>query len=293
MAIDISAWLKDLGFTEDESKALLPQFQTRADKLEHNQRMQSDYSKSMNDLKKAQDTLATQEARLNADMAEWAQMTEAEKAASGDLKAKLDAAEGTVFVLNQKVLRLAEDAGVDPKTILGDEKVEPPKKVEPTVDLTPLQQQLGWVSNYFLTLNAELPAIAQEHFELTGERLNTREFIAGIKADLATGKAKPEDVDPVARWEKTYGIAAKRAAKVQQSHDSEIKAAEERGRMAERSEAALPNTHPRVGTHSPLFKALPTTGSVLKRPQPSQRLQGAITALATGKYRNAGKEPAA
>jgi len=296
MAIDTLKWLKeDLGFTEDEAKALLPQFETRAEKLEKGFLRQSDYSKHMNDLKKTQDTLAAAEAKLNADMAEWAEMTAAEKAEAGDLKTKIDAAEAKIFSLTQKATRLAEDAGVDPKTILGDEVIPPKKEPSPTAfDPGPLQQQIGGIAEYMLTLNAELPAIAEEHFQLTGERLDTRKFIGDIKAAIATGKAKPADLDPVKRWESTYDIPAKRQAKAVEKHDAEIKAAEERGRLAAASEMALPNNGMRPGTHSPVFKTSNVAqGSKLQRPQPSDRLSGAINALRNGTYRQGGPGKAA
>ncbi len=143
-----------------------------------------------------------------------------------------------------------------------------------------------------MTLSADLPYIAQQHFELTGERLDTRAFIAGIKDDIASGK-KGAVMDPVQRWEAQYQIPEKRQAQATAKYDADIKAAEDRGRTAALSEAALPNTGVRQGSHSPVFKTSNVNnGSILKRPQPSQRLGGAVGALATGKYRNDGQKTA-
>ncbi len=76
MALDTLKWLTDeLGFTADEAKELGPKFADRAEKIEKGYLRQSDYSKSMNDLKKTQDTLTAAEAKLNGEMAEWAQLT--------------------------------------------------------------------------------------------------------------------------------------------------------------------------------------------------------------------------
>jgi hypothetical protein len=292
MAFDTKAWLTDLKFSEDEIKDLLPRFETRSTDLEKGQLRQSEFSRLMNSeqakLAKAQDDLSAKESKLNSDMAEWASMTAAEQAQHGELKVRIDASEEKVFKLQQKIVRLAEDAGIDPKTVLEGE-VTPPKKEDPKpVDLDPLRQQIGGLADYMLTLNAELPAIAQEHFELTGERLDTRAFIASIKNDLKTGKATAEQLDPVRRWETQYGIPAKRTEKSATQRKAELDAAREEGRMAALTESSLPNTRPVTGTHSPLLRsAIPKDGgSKLSRPQPSQRMAGAIAALATGKYRS-------
>src|ERR1039458_6339080 len=103
MAFDTTAWLKELDFTEDEIKALGPQFGSKADKLEKNQLRQSEFSKMMNTEQakfvKAQDALTAAETKLNGEMAEWAELTAAEKASAGDLRKKLDDSEARVFQL--------------------------------------------------------------------------------------------------------------------------------------------------------------------------------------------------
>lgn len=290
MAFDIAKWLtEDLKFDADKAKELAPMFADRADTLEKGYLRQSDYSKQMNDLGKTQKALDDANAKLTAEMAEWAEMTTAEKAQSGDLRDKLDQSQQRVLVLEQKVSKLATDAGIDPKTVLPGGEATPPKK-DPVFNADEFSQrlgaQIGGVADYMLTVSAELPAIAQEHLELTGERFDSRAFIAGIKADIKANKV--ENLDPVKRWEAQYGIAEKRTAKgieAAKAHDEQIR---QETRAAVLSEQALPNTGIKPGSHAVVFKQDPAhPGNLAKRPVPAQRLQSAIAALQTHKYRQA------
>ncbi len=242
MAFDTKKWLtEDLGFTADEADTLLPKFGDRADKIEKGYLRQADYSRSMNDLKTLEGQIAKNEAKLNADMAEWAEMTAGEQAASTKLKADIEAAQTRAYQLEQRLKRVAEENGIDPKTVLEGDPT-PPKVKEPVAfDSKELEvrinTQLGGIATYMLDLNAELPAIAQEHFDLTGQRLDTRAFIAGIKADIKAGKT--DNLDPVKRWEAEHQIPQKRIEKQNADIDTRIKAAREEGRTAGISEAAL------------------------------------------------------
>lgn len=288
MAFDTKKWLiDDLGFSAEDAEAMLPKFADRADKLEKGYLRQSDYSKSMNDVSKTQKALDDANAKLNGEMAEWAELTAAEQTKATALRERIEKSDARAFELEQKLTRVAEENGIDPKTLLGTEPAKPaPKAAEFDADgfSKTFDAKLGGIANYMLDLNAELPAIAQEHFELTGERLDTRAFIAGIKDDIKTGKTG--NLDPVKRWEAQYQIPTKRSEKATKDIDQRIATARAEERQSVLSEQSLPNTQPRQGTHSPLFTATQaTSGSVLKRPQPSQRMAGAVAALATGKYR--------
>lgn len=287
--------VEELDYTEAEADAFTEKDQGRIAKALKGFLRQTDYSKSMNDLNTTRETLTAAEAKLNSEMADWAEMTTAERASAGDLRKKLDDSEARVFQLTQKATRLAEEAGIDPKTIIGDEP--PPKKKEPetqAVDLDPLRNQINGFADYMLDLSAILPAIQQEHFELTGTRLDTRKFVADIKADLRTGKKTAADLDPMARWEREYKIPDIRATKQKESRDAELKAAREEGRTQALSEAALPNTSTRPGQHAPVFRTSNVAeGSKLTRPQPGAKNASAVAALATGKYRTGNKGAAA
>jgi uncharacterized protein YoxC len=292
MAIDTKAWMKSVGFSDEKIAQLLPEFEPVAEGLERSVMMRSDHSRELDRIRKLQEDLDAKNEKLTADIAEWAEMSSAEKAANGDLREKIEAAQTKVYDLTQKVTRLATDAGIDPKTILGDGTVDPPvKKQDPPAafDPTPLQAQIGGIAEYMITLAGELPAIAEEHLRLTGERLDTRAFTNQIKADIATGKFKPGDLDPVTRWEKQFDIPAKRTAAAEKAVDDRIKAARAEERSAVLSEQALPGGGNRPGHTAPVFKTTSVgTGSKLQRPQPGARLAGAVSALATGKYRTGG-----
>lgn len=284
MAFDLEKWLKeDLGLNEDELKAVQPHLAARGDKIEKGQLRQADYGRQMDALKKTQDDLKVSNDKLTADMAEWASMTAAEKAESGDLKAKIDAAEAKAFQLQQKLVRLAESTGVDLKTVLEGEPLPPKKEEAPAFDPSPLVQQMGGIADYMLSLNAKLPRIAREHKALTGEEFDEDAFIDGIRADMKSGK-KDVVLDPMKRWETANNIPTKRAEAAAATRQKELDAAREEGRIAARSEQMLPNAggrpqHP----GSPAFRTVGEQ-SKLQRPQPMDRLAGARTALASRKY---------
>lgn len=291
MAFDTKAWLvEELGFSAEDAEAMLPKFSDRSDKIEKGILRQKEFSRKMNEfdakVAKTQAEIEATNAKLTQEMADWAELTSAEKAQAGDLREKLDASQERIFKLEQKLTRMAEDSGVDPKTVLPGGEATPPKKEAATsvFDPTPLQQQIGGVTEYMLSLTADLPAIAQEHFELTGERLDTRAFIAGIKNDLK--HKKTDNLDPVKRWESQFEIPAKRTERSTKQRNDELEAAREEGRVAARSEAMLPNTRPVGQGTSPVFRTVGQGGSKLQRPQPSDRMAGARAALASGKYRN-------
>ncbi len=104
-------------------------------------------------------------------------------------------------------------------------------------------------------------------------------FIDGIQKDIAAGKT--DNIDPVKRWEGANNIPAKRVeaqAQATKDRETQIRAEE---RAAVLSEQAIPG-QPRQGEHAPVFKGLGE--SKLQRPQPGNRLSGAVSALATGRY---------
>lgn len=294
MALDTKAWMKSVGFSDEAIARLAPELETVADGIDKSVLMRSDYSREMNKLTAAKTELATANDRLVAEMAEWAETNSADTSARQELQDAIEASEQKILKLTQKATRLAEQAGLDPKDALGDlGDVTPPVKKETPVtafDPTPLQLQVGRVAEYMVTLAGELPAIADEHFRLTGERFDTRAFTAAIKADIQGGKATPESLDPVKRWEAQFDIPAKRTAAGQKAIDEQIAAARAEGRTAGLSEAALPGAgRPRADTHAAAFRTTSTTvGSKLQRPQPSARLAGAVAAINEGRYRNVG-----
>lgn len=292
MALDTKAWMKSVGFSDEKIAQLLPEFEPVAAGIEKQVLMQSDYSREMDKLRKLGDDIAARDAKLTDDMTEWAEMSSAEKAANGDLKKAIDDANAKIYTLTQKATRLAEQAGVDPKEILGDGDVKPPEKKEPVAfDSTPLQRQIGGIAEYMIGLAGDLPYIASEHERLTGEKFDARAFTAQIKADIAGGKATPEILDPVARWEKQFDIPAKRAAAGEKAIEDRIATARAEERTAVLSEQALPGGGAHRTPHGgAAFKTTSqTTGSKLARPQPSHRLAGAVAALNNGTYRTGGR----
>ena len=289
MAFDLDGFVKELGVTGDEETALRAALgkPERLSVLEKNQLRQSDYSRQQDALKKSQEDLAKQSTRLEAEMAEWASLTAAEKESATKLRESLEATEQKVLTLTQRVTRIATDAGLDPaKALEGiDQPVKKPEpKVEP-IDTSKFvgAEQFGQFGKYMFDLVSELPMIAAEHFALTGEHLNTRELKAEIEARAGT---KGANLDPRAIWEEKYQIPVKRETKTKEARAAEIAEAEKRGFERARSEAALP-IPPSNGMRSPVLRTQDGKPheSVLKRPAPESGVRAAAQALATGKYR--------
>lgn len=292
---DTKKWLvEDLGFSEDEAKDLIPKFEAKAEKVGSGFLRQSDYDRLMNEskaeLQKGKADLDAANEKLNAEMAEWASLTAAEKAQATQLRADLEKAQQDVLKHRQIVTRIATEAGLDPEKVLAG--TAEPKKEEPKpqqVDLSGLAkaEQLAGLANMALTLPAELMAIAAEHQELTGERLDTRDIIRELQARAQT-KGNQKSLDPRQIWEELKAIPEKRTEVEKKRFDDAIKAAEARGREAALTEASIPGQQP-PGRHAPVFVK---QESKLQRPQPGTSLQSAIAALRTGKYATGQKKPA-
>ena len=286
MAFDTKQWLTDLGFTEAEIGELAPKFETRADSLEKNQLRQADFSRAQDALKKQQEEVATLKAQEEQYINEWATLTATEKATGQRLRVEKEQAEARALALTQRLTRMAEEAGLDPKKALEGIDHPPPKKEDPPpIDTSQFVRgdQLGTISSYLFGLIAELPMLAQEHFDLTGERLDTRALRAKIEEQ---SKQKGANLDPRALWESTYNIPEKRATKAKQEREAELAAAEKRGYDKARTEQALP-VPPSTGMNSPLLRTVDgqPRESILKRPQPEQGVRKAAEAIASGKYR--------
>lgn len=231
--------------------------------------------------------------RLVAEMAEWGNLSKTEQAAATELRASLEAARVRATQLETRLTTLATQHGVDPKPLLEGTAVVPEvkKPVEVPADDRRFAD-LGQALAFNLDLPAALQYIADEHRELTGQRLDTREITALVKKNAAV---KGATINPVEIWEEKFKIPELRQAKAQKAVDDRVAAADMTGYERGRSEAALP-TSTTPGRHAPVFGRRDTAGhiqprtSALQRPQPGTSVQRAVAALATGKYR---QQPAA
>jgi len=294
MAFDTKKWLVDeLGFSDAEATELAPKFtEDRAKKLEGGFLRQADYSKRMNEfqneVKKTQKDLADANERLNNEMAAWAEMTSAEKAKATQQRVDLEKAQQDVLRLTQKITTVAEQAGIDPKTLLEGTTVTPPKTedTKPPVDLSGYAKagDVGAVANMALRLPAQLAKIAREHQALTGKVLDEDVIIDEIQRRANT-RGNTKSLDPKAVWEELNDVPALRETVAKKQYDEAIAAAEARGREAALTESSIPGQPP-AGKHSPVFSANRGAESKFQRPQPGTRLQGAIAALRTGKYKD-------
>lgn len=309
MGFDVKAWLKDLGFSDEEQTALLPQFSTsdRETRLEKGQLRQTDYSRQMDagnaELATERTRLEEADTKLNRELSEWAtvQGASAEKVTAA--AARITTLEQQVLTGRQRVEQIATAQGLDPKPYLEGLETTPPDPgaaappggpgappvVEPP-DLSGLAKttDVATMNAFMFELQTTLPMLQAEHLALTGKPLDTVALGAEIQRRAKAG----EPLDPRATWEALHDIPAKRTAAADTKHAADITAAEERGRQAQASEAALPTGSP-VGKRAIVFQPAPnadgTPGeartSALERPPPSSRVTGAVQALATGKYR--------
>lgn len=278
MALAVKDWMKtELGFTDAEIVAFNPEalaaLETRAPKIEGGYLRQADYSKKMNEL-------SAKSEQLTAEIADWTETQTTTVAEAKEKQAAIDKLELEHTRLTQIARNMAEQAGVDPTEAL--KGISEPKPKEPPVatkdfDPTPVYGQISNVAKYLLDLATELPVIAAEHLQLTGEHLDTRK----LRAEIETRAKAKQSTDPREVWETLYSIPDKREAARVKTYDAEIAAAEARGREAARSEAAIPGASA-PGSHAPVFQ---NRTSVLQRPQPGRNTAGFAQSLAKGTYR--------
>ena len=284
----------DADFTDDQLTGLS---KAQLEKLAEGYMRQSDYDRLMNEgkaeLQKAQSELETANQRLNAEMAEWAQVQSGSKQATDKMRADLEAAQNRVLLLQQRVTRIATDAGLDVSKALEGIDQPPPKKPDtPQVDLTGLaklddvNQQFGRLANMALELPAILDDLRDEHHDLFGKRLNTQDIVKEIQARAGT-RGNTKTLDPRAIWEELHKVPERRAEVEKKKFDDAIKSAEQRGREAALSEQLIPGSQTVPGRHAPVFGEK-GRDSVLKRPQPQSTVHAAASAFRSGKYRKSG-----
>lgn len=297
LVLKAEEWLKEIGFTDDDVETMKATYTPeRMVKIAEGYLRQTDYDRTMDEgqaaLTTAQTDLAAANTRLNTEMAEWATVQRDGKEASAKLQTDLETAQARSIELTARVTKLATDAGVDPKTILGEvEPVTTTKDTKP--DLTgyvkvddldaAINKRLGGLASGILDVPAELYQLGQEHQQLFGAPLDTRPIVAEIKKRAGTA-SNQESLDPRAVWEELHSVVDKREEVATATHDAEIAAAVERGRTEMASEQALPGSTTVAGRHAAIFGDKDRK-SALERPQPLTTVNAAAAALTSGKYR--------
>lgn len=295
MAFDVRQFLKDMKFSDAQIEEMAPKFgadqiaAAEAGYVAANDR--ASIAAARSEIQNQQAQLKAANDKLNAEIAEWATLTSEEKAQSTELRDSLDKSQQRILALEQSLTRLATTAGVDPKTVIpAAEKVETPVVKPAAVDTSKFveRDQFGTLMQFAVDLPAQLQFIADEHKELTGQRLDTRAIVAEIKKRAGQ---KDAVTDPVRIWEEMNDIPAKRTARDAAARAAEIKAAEERGEERARSNMAIPGASTTTSRRpSPVLSPRGTDGqvgprtSVLKRPQPETGVMAAAAALRSHKY---------
>jgi hypothetical protein len=312
MALDLKAWLKDMGVKDDAVEAVLPALTDAAPNIERATLRQSDYSKQMDDLRAKQTALDAANDRVNQELIDIAALRNEGGQVTEEMRNSLAKAQGEVTRLSTILTTKAAELGLDPKTIIGEPAPpapprtggDPPPNLEGYVRVDDLNQRVGQMGNFMLDLTAMLPVIQHEHHQLTGEFLDATTIINEFKsraADPANRNRdgsfkKPADVRKI--WEESFDIPAKRAAKSEATQSQLIKDAEQRGYERARTESTLPGETP-VGRHSVVLRQAGAEGRAPKATNVggspagrSNRISSAATALATHRYAN-GKQPPA
>lgn len=294
MALDAKKWLmEELGFSAEEADALSPKFTAeRLGKIETSVGLLSANAAAQREIEANRAELQRANDQLSREMAEWATLTQSEKNQATELQSALEASRVRATQLETRLTNLATQHGVDPKSLLEGTTVVPEVTVKkPTSTDEPRyvpMDAFSTVANFNLDLAGALTYIAQEHQELTGKRLDTREIVSEIKA---RSQKQGATVDPIAIWEEKYGIPKIRTDRETAARAEEIRLAEERGAQRARTEIEMPGPTP-PGRHSVVFGRRDQAGtvtqprtSVLSRPQPQTTVQNAVAALRSGKYR--------
>ena len=283
MAFDLNKWLtKDMGFTDAEATELAPKFTAeRAEKLAKGYTNTAEYQSFRAQL---EDT----NTRLNAEIAEWAEVKGRDTEAANTRLAEIENLRADKTRLETRLTEIATRAGIKPEDALKGITPEPEKKsVEtPAIDPTKFvdRAHLGEVVSYLYNLTPELLAIQADHQALYGTPMTGAE-IKGLTKAVTERVAKKQPADVRAIWEETFQVPAKREAVRVDKYNADITAAEARGAERVRSEQAIPTAHP-TGSHAPIFKRPEgDTGSKLQRPQPGRSTLTAAEALRSGKYR--------
>lgn len=297
MAFDVKKWLKDdMGFSDAEVAEMAPKLEPKAAEIEKGYLRQSDYSKHMNGLKIEQDKLAKANENLNAEMVAMAQLQADGGKVTAKMRTDLEKAQQDVLRLTQTVTKVATDAGLDPEEVLKGTAVVVPVVAPVAPDLTgylkseDFNKHAQQLANIALTLPAELMAIAQEHFDLTGERLDTRTIVAEIQT-RAGSRNNQKSLNPREIWEETHAVGEKRTAKTKAEFDAAIKAAEARGAESALSQQQIPGSHTPEGRHSIVFTQ--PHKSAVERPQPGNTVSAAVAAMRSHKYREGGEKKTA
>jgi hypothetical protein len=304
MALDLRDWLtKELGLSTVVVDDLVGPLTPALPKIEEHVLRQSDYSRKMAEVQAKSTEIASQQQkldeanqRLNQELLDWAEAQKAGEPLTVKMRTDLENAQAEVARLHSRLETLAAQAGIDPATILpppSKEPVAPPPPAAPDLSGYVRLDQLGGMAQLLITLPAELQAIADEHRELTGERLDTRQIVAEFQKRASSKQQAPDKpADVRAIWEDAHKIAEKRAAKSAAAHEAEMKAAEDRGYERARTEQMTPTAHPAAHGSSVLINA-GRTQPQLKAPTAADRvdrISQAASALATHRYRQQGQQ---
>jgi hypothetical protein len=300
MALDVPKWLKeDLELSDEQITQIAPIFQAngRAEKLEKGYLRQQDYSRRMDEgraeIQRREQELAAANEALTQEMLAWGETQKRGEAITKAQQQRMEKAEADVLRLTQAVQRTADQYGFDATSVIG--AAAPPQAPmqttppPPSIDTSKFVERdaLGNVVDAMVNLAPELMVIAQEHQELTGTRLDPRTLIAELRTRAQTkGNRKSLDIRDI--WSEMHDVPAKRAEADRAKYEADIKAAEERGRVAALSQQAVPGA-PSPGRVSPAFMT-PSGGtrtSVLNRPQAGGTVQRAAAALAAARAQRA------
>jgi hypothetical protein len=311
MALDMRAWLKEMGVKEDAIDTVFPHFSDPAvvTRIEEGTLRQADYSRKSATLQAAQTQLDAANERLNQEMVDWAQTRDAGEPITEQMRTDLAKAKGEVERLKTVITTKATELGLDPTKVIGE---APPVDANATAnrsaapDLTgyvkveDLNTRLSAAGRYLMRLPADVARIQHEHQALTGEWLDPAVIIDEVEARASDAANRNRDgslkkpVDARAVWEEKFDIPTKRTAKTQADRQRDLDSAREEGRQEVRTQQALPGAEA-PGRHAVVFRRpagadgqpQTRTPKITRDTHVGQqdRISKAASALATHRYR--------
>lgn len=262
MAFDYSKFATDIGMSAEDKAALdglFGKYATAATKID--EFVSAEVASRLTPL---QADLDQKKADLDAQFETLELVRSGDSTKLDEALAEVEKAKAKVAVAEERIKRVATDAGLDPTPFLKDlamaQPTEPAKPTAPAgVDLAKLAQQSGLQAWNALNSAAELQDIAQEHFALFKTPLtNSRELLTKLADRVKRTGNNQLGLRDI--WTDEYKVEAKREELRTAEVTAKVNEAYERGKREAADAAALGTAQgqepPQFRPTSPIHAAL-------------------------------------
>ena len=241
-AEELTAWVKTLGLSEDEQKAMLISLGKPEvlPKVGGSILMQAEFSRKMDDLAKEKTKLDADYQKDRQTLVDWRKSKEQVLVDANTAKEK---AERALAAHNDKIKALAVEYSISEdkvKEILADAPVVDDKnrneERQRSEDGRYLKrEEFDRIGQDYVKVPAILMAIQTEHMKLfgsNGAELDTIKLVENAQKNKRSLRDE---------WENEFKVSDQRAAVAKAQHDKEISAAEQRGEESARSKFLAEN----------------------------------------------------